>query len=225
MQSGAIPPAGSPEEAELFRREALGAFAHEIRTPLTSIKMVIELARRQASEGRMVLDDELADMLRISVEDLQALADDIQETSRLERGRLKLALGPCDLDAAIAAAVELLAGRPVLEISGDPHLEGSWDAARLVRAIVGFAQSANRAGDGSGHVRLRVEPVPGGVALTFTSGEPGGAPVPIGADTGFGFFRARQLVLAMSGSVQCLRSERYAEFCVVLPLTEGDPDG
>ena len=34
----------SSEDRDYFRREAMGAFAHEIRTPLTSLRMVVELA-------------------------------------------------------------------------------------------------------------------------------------------------------------------------------------
>lgn len=209
---------GEFEDAEHFRRESLGAFAHEIRTPLTSIKMVMELARRQAQDGQLILDAELADMLRVSVEDLQSLADDLQETSRLERGRLTLATGPCDLGSAIAAAQELLDGHPELAVESEETLQGPWDAPRLVRTIAGFAQSANRLGDGSGLVRLESEAGSEAVVLRFTSGEPGGDARAIGADAGFSFFRARQLVLAMAGSVHSARAERYATFTVALPL-------
>ena len=209
---------GEFEDTEHFRRESLGAFAHEIRTPLTSIKMVMELARRQAQAGQLILDVELADMLRTSVDDLQALADDLQETSRLERGRLTLATGPCDLGTAIAAAQELLEGRPELAVDSEGTVDGPWDAPRLVRTIAGFAQSANRLGDGSGRVLLDWEAGSEAVVLKFRSGEPGGDPKAIGADAGFSFFRSRQLVLAMGGSVHSARAERYAAFTVALPL-------
>ena len=209
---------GEFEEPEHFRRESLGAFAHEIRTPLTSIKMVMELARRQAQDGQLILDVELADMLRTSVDDLQALADDLQETSRLERGRLTLTTGPCDLGAAIAAARDLLDGQPELAVESDGTVEGPWDAPRLVRTIAGFAQAANRLGDGSGLVRLDWEPGSEAVVLRFASGEPQEGERPIGAEAGFSFFRARQLVLAMGGSVHSARAERYAAFTVALPL-------
>ena len=66
-----------PETEEYFRREAMGAFAHEVRTPLTSIRMVMELGRRQSTGGQLVLDRELANMLSTSVDDLQRLADDL----------------------------------------------------------------------------------------------------------------------------------------------------
>jgi signal transduction histidine kinase len=209
---------GEFEDTEHFRRESLGAFAHEIRTPLTSIKMVMELARRQAQDGQLILDVELAEMLRTSVEDLQTLADDLQETSRLERGRLQLATGPCDLGAAIAAARDLLDGHPGLAVEFDGTLEGPWDAPRLIRTIAGFAQAANRLGDGSGLVRLDWEPGAEAVVLRFASGEPREGQLPFGAEAGFSFFRARQLVIAMGGSVHSARAERYAAFTVALPL-------
>lgn len=209
-------PSVEHEDPDLYRREAMGAFAHEVRTPLTSIKMVMELARRQAREGELVLDAELAEMLRTSVEDLQQLADELQETSRLERGRIVLSHGPSDLGAAIEAARELLRGIE-LEASYETGLEGPWDAAALVRALGGFAISANRIGDGSGAVRLEAAARPDRVELRFTSGAPSGAAKVIAADAGFSFFRSRQLVLAMGGSVHCERADRFATFVVALP--------
>ena len=195
----------------------MGAFAHEVRTPLTSIKMVMELARRQSAEGQLLLDGELAAMLRSSVDDLQALADDLQETSRLERGKINLSAGPCDLTAAVDAAREMLLP---LQLNGihEAGIEGPWDSARLVRSIAGFAQSANRIGDGSGVVRLDAARSGGFARLVFSSGKAGGEPRTIAADAGFSFFRSRQLVLAMGGSVDCERAERFATFRVALPL-------
>lgn len=201
----------------MYRREALGAFAHEVRTPLTSIRMVMELARRQSNDDQLLLDAELTEMLRTSVDDLQQLADDLQETSRMERGRVVLGTGPCELLAAVEAARDLT---PHVELSGDPApgIEGPWDAARLVRAIAGFTEAANRIGDGSGRVLLEVHHGPAQVELVFTSGSPGGEPRGIAADAGFSFFRSRQLVLAMEGSLHCERAERFATFTVALPL-------
>lgn len=212
-------PASEREEAEAYRREAMGAFAHEVRTPLTSIKMVMELARRQSNAGELLLDAELAEMLKSSVEDLQDLADDLQETSRLERGKVNLSTGPSELGAAIEAAREL-AAPVVLHGVPEPGLEGPWDAARLVRAIAGFAQAANRIGDGSGTVQLDALREASLARMVFTSGRPSGEPRPIAADAGFAFFRSRQLVLAMGGSVHCERTDRFATFRVALPLGE-----
>lgn len=203
---------------EGYRREAMGAFTHEIRTPITSIRMVMELARRQSKAGRLLLDAELARMLNSSVDDLQRLADDLQELSRLERGKVAISQGPCDLAAALEAAREL-AGQDV-EIAGEVPggIEGPWDAPRLVRAIAGFATAANRIGNGSGEVQFSHDLMPSSTTLTFESGQPGPEAKPVAADAGFAFFRSRQLVLAMGGAVVCTRSERYTKIVADLPL-------
>lgn len=206
----------TPEE-ELYRREAMGAFAHEVRTPLTSIRMVLELARREGANGELVLDAELAGMLDASVDDLQTLADDLQEASRLERGRLVLNSGPCELASAIEAARDLLPRD--IEIAGDipPGIEGPWDIARLVRAIAGFTVAANRGGNGSGMVAATVEDGPAGARLCLASGSPGGDSKPIAADCGFSFFRSRLFVVAMGGQVEYDRRERYLAITATLP--------
>ena len=203
---------------EGYRREAMGAFTHEIRTPITSIRMVMELARRQSKAGRLRLDAELARMLNASVDDLQRLADELQELSRMERGKVAISQGPCDLAAAFEAAREL-AGKDI-EIAGEAPegIEGPWDAPRLVHAIAGFANAANRIGNGSGEVQFRHDLKPSWTTLTFESGQPASETKPVAADAGFAFFRSRQLILAMGGAVVCIRSERYAKIVVHLPL-------
>jgi K+-sensing histidine kinase KdpD len=200
----------------------MGAFAHEIRTPLTSIRMVMELGRRQAEDGQLLLDSELAEMLGASVDDLQRLADDLQETSRLERSKASISRGPCDLRGAVEAAAALLL--PGVELAGDaPAVDGPWDAARLVRAIAGFAESANRMGDGTGAVRLGTSLRGRTMLLCVESGTASaGERKAVQSDAGFAFFRSRQFVLAMGGSLHCERSERYANIVVSLPLDESD---
>ena len=209
------------DSPEHYRREAMGAFAHEVRTPLTSIRMVMELARRQSSGGQLLLDPELAEMLTTSVDDLQRLADDLQEASRLERGKASVSSGPCDLATALAAASDLIG--PDLSLEGDltPDVQGPWDAARLVRALAGFTEAANRMGDGSGTVDFRYGRRTASVRLSFASGTPGGGEKPIAADAGFAFFRSRQFVLAMAGSVDCERSQRFVNITVTLPVADG----
>jgi signal transduction histidine kinase len=207
----------APESEEVYRREAMGAFSHEIRTPLTSIRMVMELARREADEGALVLDDELATMLQSSVNDLERLSDDLQEASRIERGRLTVSPGPCHLAAAFAAAAELLAPKVTLTGAPVPDVEGPWDAPRVVRALAAFAESANRIGDGSGLVHYAVRELPRAWEIAIVSGAPGGEPKGIAADASFGFFRSRLFILAIGGRVSWERSERH--FAVTLELS------
>ena len=129
---------------EDYRREAMGAFAHEVRTPLTSIRMVMELARRQSEKGQLLLDAELTEMLTSSVDDLQHLADDLQEASRMERGKVAISHGPCDLGAAVEAAREMVGHEITIAGPAPDGVQGPWDVPRVVRAIAGFAQHTMR---------------------------------------------------------------------------------
>jgi len=203
----------------VYRREALGAFAHEVRTPLTAIRMVLELASRDGATGALVLDRELASMLSASLDDLQGLADDLQETSRIERGKVALIGGQCNLrEAYIAATEPLMRAHIALAGEAPPSVMGPWDLRYLTRAIAGFADTANRSGAGSGEVQFESSLEEGAVRLTFASGTPGGAPKAIASDAGFSFFRARQFVLAMGGRVEWDRAEHYLSVNATLPL-------
>ncbi len=207
----------STDDGVRYRQEAIGAFAHEIRTPLTSIRMVLELAARQSSDDELVLDSELATMLNTSVGDLQRLIDDLQETSRLERGRSRVSLGPSDLRVAVVEAVAGLSHGLTLVQDEIPSIVGPWDKGLLKRAIAGFTDTANRAGDGCGTVNLGLRHTPELVELVFSSGTPSGESKDVAADVGFAFFRSRDFVRAMGGSVSIERSQRFASITMVLP--------
>ncbi len=201
-----------------YRREALGAFSHEIRTPLTSLRMVMELAGRESAGGPLTLDAELAPMLHASVDSLQALADDLQELSRFERGRLVLSRGPAGLRAAQAAAAELAGPRISVTGGEAPDVDGPWDPKRLVRALAGFVESANRAGDGSGEVAVMWTIDGAFVSCQLSSGIPRPATKNVAADVGFCFFRSRAYTLAMGGAVEWERGEHYLAIRLLLPL-------
>jgi signal transduction histidine kinase len=210
------PPAGDDEDS--LRHDAIAAFAHEIRTPLTSLRMVIELGRRLGSGGSLAFDPELTAMLESSIGDLQRLADELQELSRLERGRLTPPAGWCSLAAAVSAATDAL-GRAGITLAGDctGDAQVRWDRGLLAQTLAAFAGSANRLGDGSGEVRLTCELTEAGARLRFASGEPAANALPAGADAGFAFFRARHYVLALGGRVGWERSSGHALVDIALP--------
>lgn len=210
--------AGNADDEEQYRRESMAAFAHEIRTPLTAIRMVLDLAERERDDDRLVLDGELAAMLSASIDDLQHLTDDLQEVSRLERGKVRLASGPSELAPVVEAAREIVGAQITLAADVPEGVSGAWDARQLARALADFATTANRVGDGSGVVAVtyKAAEANGGV-LRITSGTPGDKERGIGADAGFGFFRARLVMLAMGGTVQWQRHERFFEVTLQLP--------
>jgi hypothetical protein len=197
---------------------AVGAFSHDIRSPLTAMRMVLDIARRDSGANELILDAQLAEMLTRSLTDLQTLADELQEASRLQRGKLALVRQPCSLVSVVDEARELVG--PRIAISGDvPDVDGEWDPPRLARALASFARTANLLGDGSGTVTV------GGMAgmaratVTLSSGVAGeAASGPVSTDAGFRYFAARLFVLGMGGTVVAARGDGYFRLDVSLPL-------
>ena len=68
-----------------FRVDALASFSHEVRTPVTAIRMVLDLAA-PAAEGAKVLDAELLGLLDTSLGELTALLDALQDLGGVEGG-------------------------------------------------------------------------------------------------------------------------------------------
>jgi len=179
--------------------------------------MVLELAKRLGSAERLVFDAEMARMMHTSIDDVERLADDLQELSRLERGKVVLGNGPCNLASAVESARESIAPHVELVTNVPEPVEGPWDQRHLARAISEFALTTNRAGDGSGRVALTCEPGDRDVALAFVSGAATGRPASTAPDAGFSFYRSRQFVVAMGGAVDYSRGDHSATIRVVLP--------
>jgi len=181
------------------------------------MRMVMELAKSGPAGEAMALDAELAAMLRTSVEELIKLADDLQELSWIERGKVTVGRGPASLPAAWDQAVARLRGRLAMSGPQPPSLEGPWDEARLVSVIEAFALAANRCGDGSGEVEATAQECDGELCLDFRSGDLAGEVRAVDSDFGFPFFRAGAVALAMGGRIEVDRRERSCRIVLHLP--------
>lgn len=205
------PPTAS---ATAIDSDALGAFAHDVRTPLNAASMVIDVARRlRSGDGDIVLDDELARMLLTAIDDIERLVADIHEVSRIERGKQRLMPGPSSLADAVTAGI-IQAGSDIsVEVFGPIDGTGPWDGDRLARIVADFVRCVNRSGDGSGQVRISGH---GPGRISIECGTPGGREKGVAADVGWGFFRSKAVLQAMGGAVDCDRAEQYLSLRVFL---------
>jgi signal transduction histidine kinase len=165
-------------EEERLRRErlaVLGEFAagiaHEVRNPLASMRMTLQLlaegAREKDAEDLRVVLDEVR-RLEGSVEDLLLYAGE----PRIDRG-------PVDLAALAREAARLLLRQAdhlgvaiaVEEAPGTPKALG--DARHLRTAAVNLLLNAVQASPRGGKVAVRVAPAGRGVALEVADGGPG----------------------------------------------------
>ncbi len=209
----------SEDLEEQIRRESIGAFVHELRTPLTSMRMVLELGRRASSEaGEVRLDRDLAEMAEGALVDLQKLADALQETSWLERGRIKLGTGPTNLATVLETVKQDAGARLRITVEGDAGVDGPWDEARLGVALLGMAEATNRCGKGDGSVDVAVGAADGRCELVFSAGTLEGNAKALNADLGFPFFRAFVQLQKMGAEIAVDRRDRSIRIGVALPL-------
>ncbi|WP_267968227.1 GAF domain-containing sensor histidine kinase [Myxococcus stipitatus] len=141
------------QAAVRLRDEFLSVASHELKTPLTSLKLQHGLIERVLGpESREKVAPRLATAVR-QVQRLTTLVDHLLDVSRVSLGRLALEPTELDLGQAVRDAVErmeevfTLAGCSVrLHIS--TPLQGRWDALRLDQVLVNLLTNAAKYGAG-----------------------------------------------------------------------------
>jgi signal transduction histidine kinase len=141
--------AGRIESLVAAQRRVLASASHELRSPLTRLRMAIELV---ANEGNA---DVLAGAER-DIGELDELIEDVLTTARLEAGR-----GPCG-----GQPVELLellsdAAPDEVDVRGEP-LTVNGDTRLLRRMLRNLMDNALR--HGGGPIDVELAPFPGGGA-------------------------------------------------------------
>ncbi len=103
------------ERASRFKSDLLGLLSHELRTPLTSLGLQADRLNRQASTLTPKQLDSVA-KIRTAVRRLAELVDSVLDYSRIESGRLRLAIGVFDLTELTGDVVDEV--RPLAERKG-----------------------------------------------------------------------------------------------------------
>jgi signal transduction histidine kinase len=151
------------QASELALREAkaqmdtfLGMAGHELKTPLTSIKLALQLAERriqQLAQREPGTSSSLTPFLEQATragrqaERLDRLINDLLDVSRIQAGKLELQPEPADLAAIVREAVEeqrQAASERVLILSfpADLRVPVTADAARIEQVVTNYLTNA-----------------------------------------------------------------------------------
>jgi two-component system, OmpR family, sensor histidine kinase MtrB len=91
------------EEKQKERLRFIAAIAHDLRNPLSSMSMASELLVRKGAEQ----DRELANIILRQVKNLDRMAGDLLDTTRIEAGHVDLQLSLHDINALVSDSVQL----------------------------------------------------------------------------------------------------------------------
>jgi PAS domain S-box-containing protein len=161
-------------ELEVQRDELLRAVSHDIRTPLTLVLLHAQLLRQQHGD-----DTELgsADQILAAARRIDAMIEELVESSRLQAGQLELERRPVlahtFIDEAIARAGTFLdPGRVRVQVEPDvPTIEV--DPERLARVVVSLLRSAEGYSAEGAPIEVRVARAGRAVVIAVTAQGPG----------------------------------------------------
>ncbi len=168
-------------QLEATRRDLVAAVSHDLRTPLASIRAMVEaladgLVRDPATVERYLRT------LRGQIESLSALIDDLFELSQLDRAHLAVELESTSLRDLISDTLESLrsqAQQKGVNLIGqvDPTVDPvRINPQKMQRVLGNLIQNAIRHTPADGTVAITAQPVPGGIQVDVEDTGEGIAP-------------------------------------------------
>jgi signal transduction histidine kinase len=155
---------------ERTRRELIEAVSHDLRTPLSSIRAMIE----SINDGVVTDDATIKRYLRTAqseIENLSQLVNDLFELSQIDAGLLQLHTGSVFLQQLIPYTVETMIAQAAshrLSLIGEVEKELSpvtADSRRIQRVLYNLVQNAIRHTPADGSINIRAMDVGGTVEV------------------------------------------------------------
>jgi len=223
-------------QIEATRRDLVTAVSHDLRTPLASLRAMVE-----AIDERVVDDPEsmrrYAQQMRRSVRQLGAMVDDLFELAQLDAGAIETETRRARLGEVVSSAVATV-GLQAEEkgLSLVAELNGADDALcspRLARVIQNLLVNAVRHTPADGSVRIEARLAADALEVAVADTGEGIAPQDLarvfdpffradparqGAGAGLGLALAKRIVEALGGEISAESEPSHgARFAVTLP--------
>lgn len=229
----------SRDEADAARRQLVAAVSHDLRTPLTSLRLIAQALNDDLVDGATARG--YVRTMDANVRTLGALIDDLFEFARLDAGDFALVTEAVPLQELVPDALEAMRAQ-ALERGVDLRAEiGSGlapalgDREQLGRVLANLMQNAIRHTPPDGSVVVRAGCTDGSAQIEVADTGEGIAPEDAqrvfepffrgGADaartssgTGLGLAIARAIVEAHGGRIWLAEADSGTRVCFSLPL-------
>ncbi|MFA5057933.1 MAG: HAMP domain-containing sensor histidine kinase, partial [Opitutaceae bacterium] len=221
------------------KNNLVGTVSHELKTPLTGLRMAVYLLLEQNVGQLSTAQRELLETARDDADRLLRILNDLLDLSRLEGGATALNRVPEQVNGLLAAMLGEV--RPLIEAAGQRVAmvvaEGLGtvlvDRDRIRHVFVNLLTNASKYSPAGSEITLYAEPTPDGfVKFGVRDHGPGISPeslphvfekfyrVPGQArkGAGLGLAIAREIVVAHGGSIACTSAPgRGSDFHFLLP--------
>ncbi|MGE4405028.1 hybrid sensor histidine kinase/response regulator [Pseudomonas sp.] len=234
------------ENAVRMRDDFMSIVSHELKTPLNTLVLEVQLRKLQLSRNNLAAFDEsklrgMVDKDERQIQSLIRLIDDMLDVSRIRTGKLSIRPSRVDLAQLVGSVVESFAAQMEakgcqLQLEKREPILGVWDEFRIEQVLANLLTNAMRYGAGQ-PVRVSVAPCPEGACIEVRDQGIGISAKSLArifcqferaegsegsAGLGLGLFIADQIVKAHGGRIQVESEEgRGSLFRVLLPLGEG----
>ena len=221
------------------RRDFVANISHELRTPITAIRLLVDTLRgpiAHEAEARASLLEKIA----VETEALGQLSQELLDLAQIESGQALMRLVPTSVDDLVGAVVQRFGTQAqrkrqqiIVEVPGELWVLA--DPAQVIRALGNLVHNAIKFTPAEGVVTVRARAEEGDVRLEVADTGPGIAPEDISrvferffrADrsratggTGLGLAIAKHVVEAHGGRIWVAGGGgpgRGAVFCFTLP--------
>lgn len=168
---------GELEKAVQIRDEFMSIASHELKTPLTALKLQSQLRKRNLRKGDLTVFtlDRLKKMFDADekqLEQIMHLIDDMLDISRISSGKLSMHFERFDLCELVRDLVERSseqfneAGCPV-KINFCQSVVGNWDRFRIEQVVMNLLTNATRYGAGK-QILVQVKTTPTGAQIVVS---------------------------------------------------------
>ncbi len=220
------------------RDEFLSIASHELKTPLTSLKLQLEMQERRLGNTKSESELKATKMSSKQVDRIARLIDDMLDVSRITSGKMAIKVEECSLneivkevDARLNAQAE--AAKCKVTLNFIEEVRGYWDRFRLEQVVTNLYTNAIKYGQGgpvtilvnrkNDHAILSIKDKGLGISLEnqsriFGQFERAANKNEI-SGLGLGLYICQQIVELHKGSIR-VESElgKGANFIVELPL-------
>ncbi|HDQ71242.1 MAG TPA: hybrid sensor histidine kinase/response regulator [Chloroflexi bacterium] len=149
------------QQADQAKSEFVSLVAHELRTPMTSIRGYTDMLLKEACGPLAPQQAQFIQTIRGNVVRMAILVSDLQDISRIETGHMRLECQPTDLRDALHDALQATRGQIeardqqfTVNIQEDlPQVHA--DPARLTQILINLLSNAYKYTPEGGRIRVR----------------------------------------------------------------------